>query len=48
MSKFSPPPAFEGSTIMVTIRSNDLESLKHAHQKLTKAIENPLITTLFD
>ena len=44
----SPPPAFEGSTITVTIRSNDLESLKHAHQKLTKAIENPLITTLFD
>jgi ParB family transcriptional regulator, chromosome partitioning protein len=44
----APPPAFEGSTITVTIRSNDLNSLKRAHHKLSEAIENPLIANLFD
>jgi len=44
----TPPPGFDGSTCTMTIRFNDLDSLKHAHQKISKAISNPNITTLFD
>lgn len=44
----APPPGFEGSTITMTIRVNDLKSLKRAHHKLTRAIENPLVAQLFD
>jgi len=44
----APPPGFEGSTLTMTIRVNDLNSLKRAHHKLTRAIENPLVAHLFD
>jgi len=44
----TPPPGFEGSTITLTIRANDLKGLKRACHKLTRAIENPLVTQMFD
>ncbi len=44
----APPPGFEGSTITITIRSSDLTGLKRAHDKLTKALENPFVTHLFE
>jgi hypothetical protein len=44
----TPPPGFEGSTCTMTIRFNNLESLKHAHQKISKAITNPSVTNLFN
>ena len=44
----APPPGFEGATITITIRSSDLTSLKRAHHKLSKALENPFVTHLFE
>ena len=44
----APPPGFEGSTITITIRSSDLTSLKRARDKLSKALENPIVTHLFE
>ena len=44
----APPPGFEGSTITITIRSSDLTGLKRAHDKLSKALENPFVTHLFE
>ena len=44
----APPPGFEGSVCTMTIRFNNLESLKRAHHNITSAIKNPLIEDLFD
>ena len=44
----SPPPGFEGSTCTMTIRVNNLDSLKCASRKISQAIENRSITKLFE
>ena len=44
----APPPGFEGSTCTMTIRIDNLDSLKRASRHISQAIENPSIATLFE
>lgn len=44
----SPPPGFENSNCTMTIRINNLDSLKRASRKIAHAVEHPSINQLFE